>query len=73
MAKINLKAIAEQLHPSWIPIRTDEYLPARDGMYEIFTTEGEFVPAWFNSRKSLFTSEDGGDGYDALAWRTLKK
>lgn len=54
----------------WIPV--SERLPDKDGLYVITTTSPTTTrEAWWNSRKEIWTTFDGGNGFDAVAWRPL--
>jgi hypothetical protein len=72
--KPNFKQIVKEFNAFWIPYTCfPDLLPNHDGLFMIFTDKGVFVKAYYSSRKEIFLSEDGGDGYDALAFRHLTK
>lgn len=63
----------------WVAINSSDDNPLLDGLYLVTLTGADDDPysdelvreAWFNTRKEIWTSIDGGYGYDPLAYRPL--
>lgn len=59
----------------WILTKDQE--PKRDGLYIAFVVESDYYPelkvreAWFNTRKQIWTTVDGGYGFEVSAWTKM--
>lgn len=62
---------ARSAHDGWREIKIEADLPRLDGACLITADNGIVRCVYFNARKLIFLSFDGGTGYNATAWMPL--